>query len=100
MCWPPMPENRNTRSMPPYSDFIDRILLQPDLLKKLYPTEPLDYSLVSRIREADDATISGDATLQPKAAWKMVRGGLLYAVDALDPAHRIFQDEPSDLGSY
>ncbi len=86
--------------MPRYSDFIDRILLQPDLLKKLCPSEPLDYSLASRIREADDATLAGDATIQNKTAWAMVRGGLLYAVDALDPAHRIFQDEPSDLGSY
>lgn len=86
--------------MPRYSDLIDRILLQPDLLKKLCPTEPLDYALVSRIREADDATLTENAVVQNASAWRMVRGGLLYAVDALDPAHRIFQDEPSDLGSY
>lgn len=86
--------------MPRYSDFIDRILLQPDLLKKLCPKEPLDRSLAARIREADDATLGGGTPHGNKAMWAMVRGGLLYAVDALDPAHRIFQDEPSDLGSY
>ncbi|RYD81566.1 MAG: hypothetical protein EOP84_10800 [Verrucomicrobiaceae bacterium] len=86
--------------MPRYSDFIDRILLQPELLKKLCPTEPLDYSLVSRIREATDATLAGTAEADQSPAFRMVRGGLLYAVNALDPAHRIFQDEPSDLGSY
>ncbi len=83
-----------------YSDLIDRILLQPDLLTKLCPKEELNHSLVARIREADDETLSGGAPLENKRMWAMVRGGLLYAVDALDPAHRIFQDEPSDLGSY
>lgn len=83
-----------------YSEFIDRILLQPELLTKLCPSEPLDYGLVSRIREAGDAILSGDKEVQDRSMWRMVRAGLLYAVDALDPAHRIFQDEPSDLGSY
>jgi hypothetical protein len=86
--------------MPRYSDFIDRILLQPNLLTKLCLKEPLDHSLAARVREADDATLGGDTPLGNKAMRAMVRGGLLYAVDALDPAHRIFQDEPSDLGSY
>ena len=100
MYWIPVLENRNTRTMPHYSDFIDRILLQPNLLTKLCPTEPIDHLVVIRIREATDATLGGEAALGDKAPWAMVRGGLLYAVDALDPAHRIFQDEPSDLGSY
>lgn len=86
--------------MPRYSDFIDRIFLQPDLLTKLCPKEPLDPLLIIRIREADDETLGGGAPHRNKAMWAMVRGGLLYAVDALDPAHRIFQDKPSDLGSY
>jgi hypothetical protein len=86
--------------MPQYSDFVDRILLQPKLLEKLCPTEPLSYDLLQRVREADDATITGvtEKTAAPEAA--LIRAGLFYAVDALDPAHRIFQDEKSDLGSY
>lgn len=83
-----------------YSDFVDRLLLQPDLLKVLCPTEPLDWELSGKIRDARDEEIAGDATIADPKLWKLVRGALLYAVDSLDPAHRIFQDEPSDLGSY
>ena len=86
--------------MKSYSDFIDRVLREPDLLKKLTPSQPLDWELPGRIRDADDATLSGDKTIVVPAAFALVRGGLLYAVDALDAAHRIFQDAPSDLGSY
>ncbi len=86
--------------MPRYSEFVDRILLQPELLKKLCPTEPLDWSLSMKVRDASDEEIAGDATISQPAKWQLVRGALLYAVDALDPAHRIFQDEASDLGSY
>jgi hypothetical protein len=84
----------------PYSDFIDRILLQPKLLEMLCPKEPLDSALTRRIREADDATLYGGTTPADETYVLLVRGALYYAVDALDPAHRIFQDEKSDLGSY
>ena len=86
--------------MPHRSDFIDRLLYQSDLLGKLWPSEPLAWDLPKRVREADDATIAGGRPIVDAAALAMVRGGLLYAVDALDPAHRIFQEEKSDLGSY
>lgn len=86
--------------MKSYSDFIDRVLREDHLLGKLTPTEPLDWEIAKRVREADDATIAGDKAIKNATAFSMVRGGLLYAVDALDPAHRIFQDIHSDLGSY
>jgi hypothetical protein len=82
--------------MPQYSDFVDRILLQPDLLTKLCPKEPLSYDLARKIREADAPTLTGDSTAEAE----LVRAAMLYAVDALDPAHRIFQEEHNDLGSY
>lgn len=82
--------------MPKYSDFIDRLLLQPDLLQKLCPKEPVSWELVHKVRDADAATLIGDMNTDPE----MVRAGLFYALDALDPAHRIFQEEKSDLGSY
>ena len=83
--------------MPKYSDFIDRILRSSDLLKKLTPTEPLSWNLPGEISKADDATLFGDKPVRSPA---LLRGGLLYAVDALDAAHAFFQDDPSDLGSY
>ena len=85
--------------MSAYPDFISRILLQPELLERLCPAEPLSYGLLQKVREAEEASLVGNDPVS-KGGAEMVRGGLYYAVDALDPAHRIFQDEKSDLGSY
>ncbi|MEO6787470.1 MAG: hypothetical protein ABI318_15165 [Chthoniobacteraceae bacterium] len=86
--------------MDSYSDFIDRLLLNPDLLKKLIPTEPLSWELPTKIRDAGDDALSGGKEITDRKIFALVRGALLYAADALDDAHRIFQDEPGDLGSY
>jgi hypothetical protein len=86
--------------MPSFPDFIAHLLRAEKLLEKLTPTEPLDWEWPRRIREADDAKISGGATIASRSHFALVRGGLLYAVDALDPAHEFFQDDHSDLGSY
>jgi hypothetical protein len=86
--------------MKSYSDLIDRVFREPHLLEKLTPTEPLDWELLCKVRDADDAAIAGNRTIAVPAAFALVRGGLLYAVDALDAAHRYFQEAPSDLGSY
>ena len=83
-----------------YSDFIDRLLLNPDLLRKLTPTEPLGWDLPEKIRDASDEMISGGKEIADAKMFSLVRGALLNAVDALDAAHRIFQDDPGDLGSY
>ncbi len=83
-----------------YSDFIDRLLLQPNLLAKLCPKEPQSWDVLRKIREAEESAILGERTAPNKGAAEMVRGALFYAIDALDPAHRIFQDEKGDLGSY
>ncbi len=83
-----------------YSDFIDRLLLNPDLLKKLTPTEPLAWDLSEKIREASDATISGGREITDAKIFALVRGALFCAADALGAAHRIFQDDASDIGSY
>lgn len=86
--------------MKSYTDFIDRILSAENLLAKLTPAEPLDWELPRRIREADDATIFGKMAITSVPHAALVRGGLFYAVDALDAGHAIFQDAHSDLGSY
>lgn len=86
--------------MKTYSDFVDRILREEGLLQKLVPTEPLNYELLLKLRATDDATISGQKAIGKPAMFSLVRGGLFYALDAIDEAHRIFQDSPGDLGSY
>lgn len=86
--------------MDSYSDFIDRLLANPDLLRKLIPTQPLSWDLPGKIRDASDETIAGGRQVTDAKTFALVRGGLLYTVDDLDAAHRIFQDNSSDLGSY
>ena len=86
--------------MDSYSDFIDRLLLNPDLLRKLIPTEPLGWELPAKIRDATDEALSGGKEIADPKTFALVRGALLYVVDAIDEAHRIFQDAPGDLGSY
>jgi hypothetical protein len=83
-----------------YSDCIQRLLLRDDFFATLVPREPLSYDLVRRLRETDDATLAGGRQITSPAHLALVRGGLLYAVDALDECHRIFQDDHTDLGSY
>lgn len=86
--------------MKTYSDFVDRVFLQENLLRKLIPQEPIGPLWPSRIREADDATLSGGRATGDPAMFALVRGGLYYAVDAIHEAHQIFQDAPGDLGVY
>ena len=86
--------------MKTYSDLIDRILREEKLLEKLVPAEPLDYDLLFKLRAADDTTISGQRSIGKPQMFSLVRGGLFYALDAIDEAHKIFQDSPGDLGSY
>ena len=86
--------------MKTYSDVVDRVFLQEDLLKKLIPTEPLTYELVRRIQSAEDPAIAGERPIKNAEMFALVRGGLLYAVDGIHEAHTIFQDAKGDLGSY
>ena len=83
-----------------YSDFIERLLLNPDLLKKLTPIEPLGWELPAKIRDASDEVLSGGKEIADAKMFPLVRGALFCAADALDAAHKIFQDDPSDIGSY
>jgi hypothetical protein len=83
-----------------YSEFIDRLLLNPDLLGKLTTGEPLEWDLPGKIREATGATLAGEKQIGDAKTFALIRGALFYAVDDLDSAHRIFQGNSSDLGSY
>jgi len=87
-------------TMPSYSELIARALRTDRLLEKLMPTEPLDREFARRIREADDATLAGDVPVTSGPDFALVRGGALYALDDLEPAHAIFQEAQGDLGSY
>lgn len=86
--------------MKTYASLVDRILRAEHLLERLLPTQPLDRALLMELRAAADNEIAGNRLIGAAPAFALVRGGLLYALDAIDEAHRIFQDSPGDLGSY
>ena len=86
--------------MKTYSDFIDRVLMAEGLLSRLIPQDIGDREVWRRVTQADDATVAGGAPVGNAKMFRLVRGGLLYALDDLDGCHQFFQDESSDLGSY
>ena len=83
-----------------YSEFVDRLLSQEDLLKTLIPKGPLDSDLVRSLRECDDGVLGGKKILADAEMFAQVRGGLFYALDALPEAHAIFQEATDDPGAY
>ena len=45
--------------MPPFSDFIQRLLKNPEVLTKLIPNEPLFWNLSEQFRGLDDEALAG-----------------------------------------
>lgn len=86
--------------MPSYSEAIDRVLRIDGLLGKLLPSDILDRELWRDIRDASDPKLTDGRAIGVPAAFALVRGGLLYALDDLDGSHRIFQETPGDLAAY
>ena len=83
-----------------YSEFVDRLLSQEDLLKTLIPTDPVDRDLVRSLRETGDDMLADEKIPADSAMFALVRGGLFYALDALPEAHAIFQEASGDDGAY
>ena len=83
-----------------YPDFIQRILLHERTLDEPLPTEPTDYELVIRIREADDAAILGGANSLPGAPLPLLRAGLFYYHNAIADSHREAARDEGDLAAY
>ncbi len=78
-----------------------RLVLERDgFLLELHPTKVLDNHLVQRVASATATQLGASAARSDTAHLELVRGGLLYALDALETAHSIFQENPSHLGSY
>ena len=83
-----------------YSEFVDRLLSQEDLLKTLIPKGPLDSDLIHNLRAAEDDVLAGEKSIVDATKFALARGGLFYALDALPEAHAIFQDATDDPGAY
>jgi len=57
-------------------------------------------ALQQRVQALCVAIFNPSVPLVNRAALSLFKGGLWYALDALDAAHAIFQDDPSPEGSY
>ena len=86
--------------MASYPDLIQRLLLAEGLLKKLIPNDIVDRDIWRRVRDAKDDTVTGGQAIGNPGVFRLVRGGLLYALDDLDGCHQFFQESGTDLGSY
>ena len=85
--------------MPDYSSIIDPLLAQDDLLDKLVAPDPFLPNR-DRVRGSDDAALAAPHRISDARAFALVRGGLLYAVDDIHEAHKLFQDDSGDLAAY
>ena len=83
-----------------YSPFIDRLLKRSEVLSRLQPKEPLFWALSDEFRSMDDAAVADGREVKDSAHLALVRGAILYALDELDQAHRVFQEDHTSLGSY
>jgi hypothetical protein len=86
--------------VPSLPAFASRLLGMPECLQQLVPKEPLLWKLSDAFRAMSEAELAGGVPIVDSAHFALVRGGIWYALDELDAAHAIFQDEPSALGSY
>jgi hypothetical protein len=60
------------------------------------PREELDRC----VEELCEKAMQAGGSIARAASFELFRGGLFYALDALDPAHAIFQEDSSPEGAY
>lgn len=81
-----------------YSELVDDLLEQSkdEAFRRLHPVEPLHghTDLLDAIRNASETDLGGGPLSH------LVRAGLFYRFDAIDEAHRIVQDDDSELAAY
>jgi hypothetical protein len=86
--------------MPGYSPFIDGILSNTSLLKKLRPSELADPIATIRVRESSDSQLTDGKAIASAALFPLVRGALFYATDAIDESYRIASQITEDTAAY
>jgi len=83
-----------------YSDLVDSVWRDDDLLKKLHPKESSNIGKILQIRASDDAKICDGLAVVNAGMFPLLRGGLLYACDAIDESHGIVQKVDGDESAY
>lgn len=87
-------------STPPYSDFVERVLLFEDTLQRPLSSGPDDIEMILRLREATDAMLVGSAWLQHAELLPLLRAGLFYFHDGLEEARRLAETPRGPLADY
>ena len=83
-----------------YPDFVQRMLLHDEALRRPLPSDPLQPELVIRIREAVDHDILPDSPSRNADLLPLLRGGLFYFHDGLTDAIRLADGVEGPLADY
>ena len=86
--------------MPQYSSFIDAIVSNTSLLKKLRPSELSDPYAAVRIGEAEDGQLTDGKAITNASLFPLVRAALLYVVDSIDKSYAIANSIRDDTAVY
>ena len=86
--------------MPGYSPFVDGILSNTSLLKRLRPSDLADPITTIRIRESTDGQLTDGKAIANEEFFPLVRAALLYAADAMDESYRIASKIADDTAVY
>src|SRR6188768_143092 len=93
------PSDRMFR-MAHYSPFVDAMVANTNLLKRLRPSELADPDALIRLREATDAILSEGRSIKSETLFPLVRAALLYAADSLEESYRIASEIRDDTAVY
>lgn len=83
-----------------YPDFVQRMLLHDEALKRPLPTDAMYPEMIIRIREANDDEILPESGLRNLDLLPLLRGGLFYYHDSLTDAMRMVDGVSGSLGDY
>ena len=81
---------------------VREVLDEPGLFRRVVSSDCLSWSLSRAVRDAgkDDLIPAGNVDFITEADLALVRGLLLYGIDDLPPAHAVFQEDHTGVGSY
>ncbi len=81
---------------------MDRLLERFEVLRGLVvrETASTNAEVLGLLRSVAPGELGLPCGKKAGADWELFRGGLLYAANALEPAHAIFQENHSAEGSY
>ena len=83
-----------------YPDFVQRVLLDSEALRRPLPSDPVRPEMIIRIREALDDEVLPQSGLRNLDLLPLLRGGLFYFQDGLTDAIRLADGVSGPLADY